>query len=36
MLQYLRHAKPNTAEAVRCEMLETKTNWNIKTETEEL
>jgi hypothetical protein len=32
----LRHAKPNTAEAVRCEMLKTKTNWNIKTETEEL
>jgi len=36
MLQYLRHAKPSTAEAVRCEMLETKTNWTIKTETEEL
>ena len=36
MLQYLRHAKPNTAEAVRCEMLETQTNWTIKTETEEL
>ena len=36
MLQYLRHSKPSTAVAVRCEMLETKTNWNIKTETEEL
>jgi hypothetical protein len=36
MLQYLRHAKPSTAVAVRCEMLETKTNWTIKTETEEL
>ena len=36
MLQCLRHAKPNTAEAVRCEMLETQTNWTIKTETEEL
>lgn len=36
MLQYLRHAKPNTAKAERCEALITKTNWTIKTETEEL
>jgi len=36
MLQCLRHVQPNTAEAVRCEVLETKTNLTIKTETEEL
>jgi hypothetical protein len=36
MLQYLRHVQPNTAEAFRCEVPKTKTNWTIKTETEEL
>jgi len=29
MLECLRHVQPNTAEALQCEVIETKTGWNI-------
>ena len=35
MLQCLRHAQPNTAESFQCEVLETKTGWNIKLDEKE-
>ena len=35
MLQCLRHVQPNTAESFQCEVLETKTGWNIKLDEKE-
>ena len=36
MLQCLQHVQSNTAEAFRCEVLETKTGWTIHTKQEEV
>ena len=36
LLACLRQVQPNTAESLRCEVLETKTGWTIQTKQEEV